>query len=56
MQRPPLSWQALAGTLAAGAALAAYAVLRCCGLIRAGDWRVPNRIARVTAEMNGETP
>lgn len=35
-------------------ALASYAVLRSCDLIRAGDWRVPHRIARVAAEMNGE--
>lgn len=33
------------------AAQAAYAVLRCCDLIRAGDWRVPSRIGSVTQEM-----
>ena len=32
------------------AALMAYAVLRCCGLIGAGDWRVPERIGRSVAQ------
>jgi hypothetical protein len=36
------------------AAYAAYAVLRCCGLITAGDWRVPERIGRVAQEMLGD--
>lgn len=33
------------------AAQAAYAVLRCCNLIGAGDWRVPERIGSCTQEM-----
>lgn len=33
------------------AAMAAYAVLRCCGLIAAGDWRVPRRIGRTAQAM-----
>lgn len=36
---------------AEAAALSAYSVLRCCGLITAGDWRVPERIGRTTQAM-----
>lgn len=38
------------------AAEAAYAVLRCCGLITAGDWRVPRRVGRTVAEMMTPRP
>lgn len=31
--------------------MAAYAVLRCCNLIGAGDGRVPERIGRIVQEM-----
>ena len=31
--------------------MAAYAVLRSCNLIAAGDWRVPTRIGRTTQSM-----
>ena len=41
---------AVVGLLAA-AAMAAYAVLRSCGLIGAGDWRVPERIGRTLQDM-----
>lgn len=33
------------------AAYAAYVVLRCCGLITAGDWRVCERIGRTAQAM-----
>ena len=39
------------GSVGEAAAMSAYAVLRCCHLITAGDWRVPKRIGQSTQEM-----